>query len=84
MPILIATLVLAVLFGLFAPSRVAVALTAVAAAFTAFVFIWAVADGKGDDPWWLVLVGIGGGVLEILICLWLVGRRTPKPVPTRT
>jgi hypothetical protein len=84
MPILIATLVLAVLFGLFAPSRVAVVLTAVAAGFTAFAFIWAVADGKGDDPWWLVLVGTGGGVLAILICLWLTGRRAPKPVGART
>jgi hypothetical protein len=76
MPVLIATLALAVVFGLFAPARIALLLTAAAAALTSFVFIWAVADGKGDDPWWLILVGTGAGVIEIAICLWLTGRRT--------
>jgi hypothetical protein len=75
MPVLIATLVLAVLFGLFLPARVALVLTAAAAGFTAFAFVWAVADGKGDDPWWLVLLGTGAGVLGVLICLWLTRRR---------
>jgi len=78
MPVLIATLVLAVLFGLFTPARLALILTTVAAAFTAVVFIWAVADGKGDDPWWLIPVGVGGGVIELMICLWLTRRRAER------
>jgi hypothetical protein len=75
MPILVVTLVLAVLAGLFAPPRVALAVTGAGALFTVFTFVWAVADGKGDDPWWLVPIAIGAAILEILICLGLTRRR---------
>jgi hypothetical protein len=58
MPILIAALLLATILGLFAPRRVALAGTAAACAVVLFTFTWALADGRGDDPWWLLLVAL--------------------------
>jgi hypothetical protein len=75
MPVIIVTLVIAVLLGLFAPRRIALAVTGAAAAFTVFAFVWAVADGKGDDPWWEIVVGVAGAALAVAICWLLSGRR---------
>jgi len=75
MPVLIVTLVLAVLLGQFAPRRIAVSVTAAAALFNATVWVWAAADGKGTDPWWFALVGVAGSALAMFVCLGLSGRR---------
>ena len=29
--------------------------------------IWSVADGKGDDPGWLPLMGVAGGAIALLL-----------------
>jgi hypothetical protein len=78
MPPIVVTLVIAVLFGLFAPRRVALVATVLAAAANAVVFVWAVADGKGDDPWWLIPIGIAGSALAVLICAVLTNWRVRR------
>ena len=80
MPILIAAVALGVLLGIFAPRRVALALTGLAAALTVLVFVWAVADGKGDDPWWLIPIGIGGAALALTACHVLSAHRSARSV----
>jgi hypothetical protein len=79
-PIAIANLVLAVVLGLFAPRRIALILTSAASALTLFVFVWAVADGKGDDPWWLVPVGAAAAGLALAACAVLSARRVHNSV----
>jgi hypothetical protein len=78
-PVAIACLVLAVVLGLFAPRRIALILTAAAAAITVLVFIWAVADGKGDDPWWLIPIGTAVGGVALAACAALSARRVQHP-----
>ena len=64
MPVVIAAVLISVLAGLAFPRRTtAFAVGAVFGALTLVSFVWAVADGKGDDPWWEVLIGVGGAVL---------------------
>lgn len=65
MPVLIAAVVVAAVLGLFAPRRVALAGTSLACAVVLVAFVWAVVDGKGDDPWWLVLVALAGCALAL-------------------
>jgi len=59
MPVFIGFLVVSLLAGLLAPRTIAYGITAAAGAFTVFVFVWAVADGKGDDPVWLIALALG-------------------------
>jgi uncharacterized membrane protein YfcA len=67
-PLIIITLALAVVLGLLAPRRIALAITAVAAAVTLFAHIWATVDGKGNDPWWTALVGAASAAIAIALC----------------
>jgi hypothetical protein len=80
MPIVIALLVLAAVVGLVAPRRVALALTGLGAAAALFVWTWAVADGKGDDPAWTLVIPAAAA----LVALWIadaVGKaRRRRPV----
>jgi hypothetical protein len=65
MPLTILTLLIAVIAGMFAPRRAALTITCVAGALTIVSFAWAVADGLGDDPIWLLgvaLLGCGGAL----------------------
>ncbi len=78
MPLIIATLVLAVGLGLWAPRRVALGVTAAAAAFTVFAFVWAVTDGKGDDPWWIILLAVASGTLALAVASALPRVRTQR------
>ena len=66
MPVLIALLVLAGIAGLVAPRRVALGVTAVGAAAALFVWTWAVADGKGDDPAWTLVFP----AVTAVVALW--------------
>jgi hypothetical protein len=77
MPVLILGLVIAAVLGLFASRRVALVGTTVVCAVVLLVFVWAVADGKGDDPWWLVLVALAGCALALSLAAALPhARRT--------
>ena len=78
MPILIAALVIAAILGLFASRRVALAGTTVACAVVMVTFVWAVADGKGDDPWWLVLVALAGCALALTLAAALPQARRAR------
>jgi hypothetical protein len=65
MPLIILTLLVAVIAGIFAPRRAALIITTVAGALTFVSFAWAAADGLGDDPIWLLgvaLVGCGAAI----------------------
>lgn len=68
MPFIVITLVLAVILGLWAPRVWALAVTGAAALITMFGHVWAVADGKGNDPWWEILIGAAGSLLALAIC----------------
>lgn len=68
MPLIIITLALAVVLGLLAPRRIALAVTAAAAAVTLFALIWATVDGNGNDPWWTALVGAASAAFAIALC----------------
>jgi uncharacterized membrane protein HdeD (DUF308 family) len=71
MPILIAALVVAVLLGLFAQRRTAMIGTAIACAGVLFTFTWAVADGRGNDPWWIMLIALAGCALALVLAATL-------------
>ncbi len=87
MPLIIITLALAVVLGLLAPRRIALTITAAAAAITLFAHIWATVDGMGNDPWWTVLVGAAAAALAIALCERLSAgrsRRAARTVPSDT
>ena len=65
MPLIIITLLIAAFAGAFAPRRAALTITVVAAVLTVLSFVWAVADGKGNDPVWLIGVAFVGGVAAV-------------------
>lgn len=70
MPLLILVIVAAVVLGMTTSRRIARAVTAVASAMALLAFVWAVLDGKGDDPAWLLVlpVVVGAGAV------WLADR----------
>ena len=64
MPVLIAIVVMSFVAGLLVSRPAAVyAFTAVLAVLANVVFVWAIADGKGDDPAWIILFSLAGGVV---------------------
>ena len=66
MPVLIAIVILSAVAGLIVPRATVAYLFAGALAVLAnVVFIWAIADGKGDDPAWLLLLSLAGGAMAI-------------------
>lgn len=66
MPVLIAIVVLSAVAGLAVPrASVAYAIASCLAVLANVVFVWAVADGKGDDPAWILLVSLAAGVVAI-------------------
>lgn len=68
MPPLIALIVVSAAAGLLARPAVAYGITAVIAVLANVAVIWAFADGKGNDPWWLVGLGIVGAFLAVGAC----------------
>ena len=78
MPVLIAALVIAAVLGLFASRRVALAGTTVVCAVVIIAFVRAVVDGKGDDPWWLVLVALAGCALALTLAAALPQARRAR------
>jgi hypothetical protein len=78
MPVLIVALIVAAVLGLFASRRVALVGTTVACSVVLVVCVWAVADGKGDDPWWLVLVALAGCALALSLAAALPQARRAR------
>jgi hypothetical protein len=65
MPILVAIVVISFVAGLVA-NRATARLLAVALAVVANgVFVWSIADGKGDDPAWILLLSIAAGTMSV-------------------
>jgi len=66
MPVLIAIVVLSAVAGLLAPRAAAAYFIAGGlAVFANAAFAWAIADGKGDDPAWLLALSIVGGAVAV-------------------
>lgn len=65
MPVLIAIVVLSFAAGLLVRrTAIVYAFTGVLAALANVVFVWAIADGKGDnDPAWIILLSLAGGLV---------------------
>lgn len=65
MPVLIAIIVVSFALGLLARPPVARAAAIGLAVLANAVIVWAIADGKGDDPAWLLVLSIIGGLLAV-------------------
>ena len=66
MPVLAATIVVSAIGGLVIPRATVAYLFAGALALLAnIVFVWAIADGKGDDPAWLLLISLAAAAIAL-------------------
>jgi len=76
MPLAILTTVLGYVFGrTIRRPAVAYALTATGASLSVFQMIWAVADGRGHDPGWLVAVAMVFGAAALGLTRFALGHR---------
>ncbi len=80
MPLLVLTLVVAVLAGFWLRPPAAFAVTGALAALTVVSFVWSVADGKGDEPWWIVVIALAGAALAFGIVRTLTHVRAGRQV----
>ena len=78
MPLLALVLVVAVVLGLTTTRRVAVIGTAAATAAAYVAFTWAVVDGRGDDPVWLLALPALAGASGLWITQRLAGNRATR------
>ena len=60
MPLLLLSLVIVVVVALAAKPSAAYAGAGVLGILGVVQMVWAATDGKGDDPWWIVLIGVAG------------------------
>lgn len=76
MPIVLLAMLLGLVFGLSVrpPSR-AYALTAIVNALGIAQMAWAVADGKGNDPWWIIPLAIPFAAASFGLCRAAISRR---------
>jgi uncharacterized membrane protein HdeD (DUF308 family) len=58
MPLLVLSAVISLALGFATRATVAYGVAASLGVLGVVQMVWAVTDGKGDDPWWLVLIGI--------------------------
>ena len=75
MPVLIGFLIVSVIAGLALSPRAARSVTATAALIALVALVWAVADGKGNDPAWLIAVAVAGVAIGAAVCEALVRHR---------
>jgi hypothetical protein len=62
MPVLIAIVLLSFVTGLLVrQTAVVYTFTGMLALLANVTFLWAIADGKGDDPGWIVLLSLAAG-----------------------
>ena len=66
MPVLIAVVVLAFVAGLaIRPPAFAFAVSGALGVACNVVFVWAIADGKGNDPAWLMALSLAAAAIAI-------------------
>ena len=66
MPVLIAAVVISFLSGvLLRDRRTSMAIACVLGLVGIVALVWAVADDKGDDPWWLIPIGVAGAAINV-------------------
>ena len=41
--------------------------------------VWAATDGKGTDPWWIVLLGIAGLAVNVAVVVTVRRARVARP-----
>jgi uncharacterized membrane protein HdeD (DUF308 family) len=78
MPLLVLSLVIVVVLALVAKPVVAYSAAGVLGVAGIVQMVWAAADGKGDDPWWLVLIGIAGLAVNLAAVAGLSRSRAPR------
>jgi hypothetical protein len=71
MPLLLLSLVIVVVVALTAKPAAAYAVAGVLGVLGVVQMVWAATDGKGDDPWWLVLIGIAGLAVNVAVAAGL-------------
>ena len=66
MPVLIAAVIVSFVVGLgLRHRRMSAAAGAILGVVVIVGFVWAVADGKGDDPWWSIPIALAGAVVAV-------------------
>ena len=65
MPMLIAIVVLSFLAGLVAKRPAALAVAVGLGVLANAAFVWTIADGKGDDSAWILLLSLGAAGLAV-------------------
>lgn len=66
MPGLIAAVVISFLAGLLLRDRrTSIAIACVLGLVNIVAVVWAVADDKGDDPWWLIPIAVAGSAINV-------------------
>jgi peptidoglycan biosynthesis protein MviN/MurJ (putative lipid II flippase) len=66
MPVLIAAVVLAFVAGLaIRPPAFAYAVSGALGVACNVAFVWAIADGKGDDPAWIIVLSLAAAAVAL-------------------
>jgi uncharacterized membrane protein HdeD (DUF308 family) len=73
MPLLVLSAVIVLVVALTARQSIAYGVAGALGLLGLVEMVWAVSDDKGTDPWWLVLVGVAGIVVNLGI-VTLTGR----------
>jgi hypothetical protein len=79
MPLLILSLVIVVVLALVAKPSAAYAVAGLLGVLGIVQMVWAAADGKGTDPWWIVLIGIAGLAVNLAAVAALTRVRQARP-----
>ena len=64
MPLLVLNAVITLVVALAARRSIAYGVAGALGLLGLVQMVWAVSDGKGTDPWWLVLIGVAGIALN--------------------
>ena len=79
MPLLVLNAVISLVLAFTARRTLAYGVAAALGVLGVVQMVWAVTDGKGDDPWWLVLIGVAGLVVNTALVAGASRGRSPKP-----
>jgi uncharacterized membrane protein HdeD (DUF308 family) len=79
MPLLLLSLVIVVVVALAAKPSVAYTVAAVLGVLGIVQMVWAATDGKGTDPWWIVLIGIAALAVDLAVVAGLSRTRQARP-----
>ncbi len=68
MPGVLLVIALALVLGAYVrPRSRALAIVSVLAVLNVVTFVWAITDGKGDDPWSTIFLALGGAAIALAL-----------------